>query len=83
MLFDQPCNGLGFTKRQAKARAELAGNGSAGDRMVFRLSLGDVVNEAVGEGNDTVISTSNYALTEGSEIETLQLVGSGLIGIGN
>ncbi len=57
--------------------------GGVGNDTYYVDDLGDVVNEAAGEGNDTVISTSDYALTEGSEIETLQLVGNGLIGFGN
>ena len=45
MMLDQPGGGLGLGRRQPKARAELAGNAAAGDRMILVAALGDVVDK--------------------------------------
>ena len=45
--------------------------GGPGDDSYTVRNTQDVVNEAVGEGNDTVRTTVSYALKAGSEIEVL------------
>ncbi len=46
-------------------------NGGTGDDTYY-VAAGDVVTEAVGEGFDTVFATSDFTLTEGSEVEWLE-----------
>ncbi len=46
-------------------------SGGAGDDKYFVDNSNDVVDEAVGSGSDTVITTTNYTLAAGSEIERL------------
>ena len=58
--------------------------GGAGNDTYFVDNAGDVVNEAVGQGTDTVMASVNYSLTAGSEIEFLRGTGtSGLSLTGN
>ena len=58
--------------------------GGAGDDIYFVDNGADVVNEAVGQGTDTVMASVSYALTAGSEIEFLRGTGtSGLSLNGN
>ncbi len=45
--------------------------GGADNDTYHVTEAGDVVTEAVGEGNDTVYSGVNYSLNDGSEVETL------------
>ena len=47
--------------------------GGAGDDTYFVYSQNDVVQEAVGGGNDTVSAWSNYILAAGVEVETLRV----------
>ncbi len=44
-MLDQPGNGLGFRVVQSETRAQLARDPGAGDRMIFRPALGDIVQE--------------------------------------
>jgi Ca2+-binding RTX toxin-like protein len=46
--------------------------GGAGNDTYFVDNAGDVVNENLGDGSDTVMASVNYALTAGSEIEFLR-----------
>ncbi|MFC5460638.1 beta strand repeat-containing protein [Massilia niabensis] len=56
--------------------------GGAGDDTYFVDNSGDIVNEAGGEGDDTVIASANYLLS--ANVETLVLSGSANIsGTGN
>lgn len=57
-------------------------SGGLGDDTYLVDDAGDVVNEAVGEGNDTVIASIDYTLT-GTEIENLELSGAARMGTGN
>ncbi|WP_398473590.1 calcium-binding protein, partial [Tardiphaga sp.] len=52
--------------------------GYGGDDRFFVDNIGDRVVEAVGGGYDTVITSVNYTLTAGSEIELLRTYGSAL-----
>ena len=45
MLLDQPGDELGLVGREPEARAELSRHLGAGDRMILRPALGDVVQE--------------------------------------
>ena len=45
MLLDQPGDAVACRRRQAEARAEPARDFRAGDRMILRAALGDVVQE--------------------------------------
>ena len=59
-------------------------NGGLGDDTFIVDSLGDVIQEAAGEGTDTVITTVNsYTLTTGASLENLQLSGAAVSGTGN
>ena len=46
--------------------------GGAGNDAYIVDNAGDVVNEAVGGGTDTILASVNYSLTAGSEIEFLR-----------
>jgi len=50
--------------------------GGLGNDRLFVDSLGDVLVEAVGEGDDQVISTASYILASGVEIERISLADS-------
>jgi Ca2+-binding RTX toxin-like protein len=50
--------------------------GHAGNDTYFVDNSGDIVIESVGNGSDTVIATTSYTLTAGSEIEHLLTMGS-------
>lgn len=56
--------------------------GGLGDDIYKVDSASDVIVEAAGEGNDTVVASVNYALGAG-EIENLTLAGAARIGTGN
>ncbi len=49
MVLDQPGDGLGLRVAEAKARAERARDGGAGDRVILDAPLGDIVQE---QGDD-------------------------------
>ena len=55
--------------------------GGAGDDTYIVDNVGDVVNEVVGEGTDSVTSSVDYTL--GAEVENLLLTGSAAAGTGN
>ncbi len=55
--------------------------GGLGDDSYWVDNLGDVAQEAVGEGTDTVITRINYTL--GANVENLQLSGAAHIATGN
>ena len=57
-------------------------SGGAGNDIYFVDNAGDAVNENVGEGNDTVFSTANFALSANVENLVLQ-GGADLQGFGN
>jgi hypothetical protein len=44
-MLHEPCRRVGFRRIEAEARSELASDGGAGDRVVLRPPLGDVVQE--------------------------------------
>ncbi|MBK6850104.1 MAG: putative Ig domain-containing protein [Burkholderiales bacterium] len=50
--------------------------GGQGDDSYVVDSAADVVTEAIGGGTDTLITSVNYTLTAGAEVETLQLTGT-------
>ena len=45
MVLDQPGDGIGLGRVEPEPRAEFAGDAGAGDRMVLRPPLGDIVQE--------------------------------------
>jgi Ca2+-binding RTX toxin-like protein len=49
-------------------------SGGAGDDTYYVQQAGDVVNEAPGEGNDRVAASVSWALTAGSEVETIEAI---------
>ena len=55
--------------------------GGAGDDTYFVDNPGDVVVEKPNQGNDTVYATASYTLA--NNVETLQMFGNGLTGMGN
>ena len=58
--------------------------GGPGNDTYEVTEAGDVVNEAAGEGIDTIWTSVNYALSNASEVENLMYGGSGnFIGTGN
>ena len=56
-------------------------NGGAGNDTYMVDNLGDIVTEAIGQGNDTVQSNVDYTL--GNNVENLNLLGAAIIGTGN
>ena len=54
-MLDEPGDELGFRRRQSQSRANLAGNPGAGDRMIFRAALGDVVQKRSDVQNTAVL----------------------------
>ncbi len=56
-------------------------NGGAGDDTFYIDDIADIVTEAAGQGNDSVVSSLNYTLL--GNVESLTLVGAALNGIGN
>lgn len=60
-------------------------NGGAGDDFYYVNSGSDIVNEAVGDGRDTVMTSVSYMLRAGQEIEVLRVAAGvpGLSLIGN
>ncbi|WP_305123587.1 calcium-binding protein [Methylocystis suflitae] len=60
-------------------------NGGAGDDFYYVNSGSDIVNEAVGGGRDTVMTSVSYMLRPGQEIEVLRVAAGvpGLSLIGN
>ena len=56
--------------------------GLGGDDLFYVNSIGDVVTEVAGGGNDTVVATVTYTLQGNSNIELLSMLGSGLTGTG-
>ncbi|WP_148043106.1 calcium-binding protein [Methylocystis hirsuta] len=60
-------------------------NGGAGDDFCYVNSGSDIVNEAVGGGRDTVMTSVSYMLRAGQEIEVLRVAAGvpGLSLIGN
>jgi Ca2+-binding RTX toxin-like protein len=57
--------------------------GGIGDDLYYVTNTGDVVIEAASAGNDIVGASVDYALPENHNIETLSMLGSGLIGTGS
>ena len=55
MMLDQPGDGLGLRRGEAEARAELPGDPGAGDRVILRPALGDVVEEERDIEDDPVL----------------------------
>ncbi len=58
--------------------------GYVGDDRYFISEAGDVVVEQANEGNDTIVTTFNYTLSETGNVENLEALGStGLSLVGN
>jgi Ca2+-binding RTX toxin-like protein len=55
--------------------------GGAGDDTYFVDNVGDLVTESVNQGNDKVLSSVNYTLTD--NVEQLTLTGAAVTGTGN
>jgi VCBS repeat-containing protein len=72
--------GLGNDTLVGSAGSDIM-NGGAGDDTYFVSDIGDVVNEAVGGGTDTVVVSSDWTLAD--NIENVTLVGTGHTLIGN
>ncbi len=61
MLLDQPGDGLGLRLVEAEARAKTAGDAGAGDGMILRPALGDVV-EQHGDVEDGAVLDAGHDL---------------------
>jgi len=72
-LSDTLTAGIGNDYIDGYAGADVM-RGNAGNDVYVVDNGGDSVNEAVGAGQDTVYARTNYALTAGSQIETLSAV---------
>lgn len=55
--------------------------GGTGDDVFYVDSVGDVVNESVGEGSDTVRAAVSYTLS--SNVENMELTGAATVGVAN
>ena len=62
------------------AGADTLVGGAGNDRYIVD-NAGDVVTESVAGGTDSVASSIDYTLTDGSQIEALELTGSARSGI--
>lgn len=57
--------------------------GGEGDDTFIVDDAGDVVIEAAGQGNDTIMSRISYGLSDMVEVENLILLGNAITGVGN
>jgi len=73
-------NGLGGNDSLFGDTGDDTMNGGEGDDTSYVDSAGDTVNEAVGEGIDTVITSVSFTLAAGQEIEFLRTYGSATTG---
>ena len=77
MFLDQPGDRFGLLRRQAEARTELAGNLGAGDRMILRAALGDVVQEHGDEQRGAILDARHQLDGERMQVLVAALVDAG------